>query len=200
MDTTADFWRGEFGNAYTRRNQVDWRSRVPFWQNILARTHPGSILEVGCNAGWNLRAIRQVNPTPSLLGVDVNQAAIAEASDAGLPVMEASACNLAGLGSFDLVFTAGLLIHIAPDDLSNVMGGIIAASRQHVLAIEYADETEVEVNYRGHDAKLWRRPFGKLYQERGLRLISGGAAPSDAFDRCEFWLMEKQSCHEGCTL
>lgn len=190
---TLEFWRGEFGTEYTGRNQIDPAIRVPFWQKILSATHPQSVLEVGCNNGSNLRAIRTINPDITLQGVDVNQAALAEAADYGLPVTEMEASEIASFGTFDLVFTAGVLIHASSDQLSDVMDAIISASRSHVLAVEYADDTEVEVNYRGHDGKLWRRPFGKLYQEKGLQIISSGDAPAEAFDRCEFWLMEKRS-------
>lgn len=190
MSETAEFWRGEFGTEYTGRNQIDPASRVPFWQKILGATHAQSILEIGCNNGTNLRAIRTINPDITLQGVDVNQAALAEAADYGLPVTEMEASEIGSLGKFDLVFTAGVLIHVSSNQLAAVMDAIISASNQHVLAVEYADETEVEVPYRGHEGKLWRRPFGRLYQEKGLRIISSGDAPAEAFDRCEFWLME----------
>ena len=191
MSETAEFWRGEFGTEYTGRNQIDPASRVPFWQKILGATHARSILEVGCNNGTNLRAIRTINPDITLQGIDVNQVALAEAADYGLAVTEMEASEITSLGQYDLVFTAGVLIHVSSDQLPAVMDAIISASRQRVLAVEYADDTEVEVEYRGHAGKLWRRPFGKLYQEKGLRIISSGDAPTEAFDKCEFWLMER---------
>ena len=190
MSETAEFWRSNFGTQYTARNQIDPASRVPFWQKILAATHAQSVLEIGCNNGTNLRAIRTINPDITLQGVDVNQAALAEAADHGIPVTEMEASEIASLGKFDLIFTAGVLIHVSSDQLPAVMDAIIGASRQHVLAVEYADDTEVEVNYRSHAGKLWRRPFGRLYQEKGLRIISSGDAPAEAFDKCGFWLME----------
>ena len=55
------FWEGEAGQAYTQRNRVDWEARLPFWRHILEQTNAQSFLEVGVNAGWNLRAIRQLN-------------------------------------------------------------------------------------------------------------------------------------------
>ena len=192
MSETEEFWRGDFGDSYLIRNRnVNWAARVPFWQQIIARTHASSVLEVGCNIGANLRAIRKAAPEVETVGIDVNQSAIDEASAAGLTVAVASASDLSSLGKFDLVFSSGVLIHIAPDDLSNVMDNIIAASREYVLAVEYADETEVEVPYRGHEGKLWRRPFGKLYEQKGLKIISSGPAPADAFDNCFFWLFTK---------
>jgi hypothetical protein len=71
------------------------------------------------------------------------------------------------------------------------MDNIIACSRRYVLAVEYADETEVEVQYRGHSERLWKRPFGRLYMDRGLNMVAEGEAPADAFDRCSWWLLSK---------
>jgi pseudaminic acid biosynthesis-associated methylase len=191
------FWSGPFGDAYTARNAgVDWQARVPFWRSILERTQARSILEVGCNIGANLKAIREAAPEPTLVawGCDVNGAALKAAAEAGFAVVEEGVHYLNRQwdeGSFDLVATVGLLIHVAPQDLGEALDQIIAVSRRYVLAVEYADETEVEVNYRGHAQRLWRRPFGRLYQDRGLTMVAEGEAPADAFDRCAWWLLSK---------
>lgn len=188
------FWKGEFGSDYTERCRVVWRSRIPFWSSIVEMTKPRSILEVGCNAGWNMRALRVVDPTVTIRGCEINQTALQEAADVGLYVAEASLFDLKKEwpdDGFDLVATVGVLIHIAPEDLPRAMDSIISVSNRYVLAVEYADETEVEVEYRGHTERLWRRPFGRLYVERGLKIISEFDAPADAFDRCRVWLCEK---------
>ena len=73
---TEDFWAGQFGNEYLQRNQVNWQDRVPFWQSAVEFCAPTNALEVGCNAGWNLRAIQSVDQSIELYGVDVNAAAV----------------------------------------------------------------------------------------------------------------------------
>lgn len=90
---------------------------------------------------------------------------------------------------FDLVFTCGVLIHIPPDDLKQVMQGLIDSSVGYVLAIEYEAKEETEVEYRGHKGKLWKRDYGKLYQELGLELVEKGFLLE--FDNCTYWLMRK---------
>lgn len=192
--TTAQeqFWAGEFGSLYTARNGVaNWRARVPFWRQIIDITKPRSILEAGCNAGLNLRAIRHVNPAINLCGCDINQTALEAAADDGHTVAEASIFDLADVWweKFDLVFSSGVLIHIGPADLERAMRCIIAASKRYVLAVEYADEKEVEVQYRGHAERLWRRPFGQMYVDLGLKLVAEGDA--EGFDRCRFWICER---------
>ena len=192
--TTAQeqFWRGGFGDDYVRRcGIVNWRARVPFWRQIIDITKPRSILEVGCNAGLNLRAIRHVAPEVNLCGCDINQTALEAAADDGHVVAEASIFDLgnAWWEKFDLVFTGGVLIHVGSEDIERAMRCIIAASKRYVLAVEYADEKEVEVQYRGHSERLWRRPFGQMYADLGLKLVAEGDA--EGFDRCNWWLCER---------
>ena len=194
--TTAQeqFWRGGFGDDYVRRcGIVNWRARVPFWRHVIEITKPRSILDVGCNAGLNLRAIRHIDPMLSLWGCDINQTALQAAADDGHSVVEASVFDLEGtwFEKFDLVFSSGMLIHIGPSDIERAMRRIIAASKRYVLAVEYADEKEVEVSYRGYSERLWRRPFGAMYEQLGLKMVWQGEAPSEAFDRCHAWLLER---------
>ena len=192
MSNTEQFWSGAFGNEYLQRCRVDWESRKPFWQSAVEYCTPGSALEVGCNAGWNLQAIQSVDSSIELYGVDVNATAVEEARQQGFEAQCTSAVTIAGLfdpGSIDLVFTCGVLIHVAPEDLDSVMRAIVATSGRYVLAVEYAADQEEEVEYRGHAGKLWKRPFGKLYEQMGLKLLSVGEA--GGFDECVYWLLEK---------
>ena len=186
--TKPSLWEGPFGDAYTARNRVDWRARLPFWGRIVRATAARVALEVGCNAGWNLLCLRELGVRGS--GVEVNAEAAKEARGHGFFVWEADAavCYLLA-DAADLVFTAGVLIHIPPADLDRAMRSIAHASRRWVLAVEYDAEEEVEVEYRGQRGALWKRPFGRLYQALGLRLVEEGDA--EGFDRCRFWLMEK---------
>ena len=191
-----EFWRGSFGFEYTDRCRVDWQTRVPFWRDIIHDFRPRSVLEVGCNAGWNLHAIRSIATDIALAGVDVNQAAREEAAQAGFEVHDTPASLVGNRwpNQFDLVFTAGVLIHVAPGDIADVMDSIIAASRRWVLAIEYAANEEEEVAYRGHWERLWRRPFGAMYADMGLVPIESGLLSNDdGFDRCGYWMLEKSA-------
>lgn len=193
MNQQLQAWTGEFGRAYTKRNRVHWQDRVPFWGHIMQDTLASSVLEVGCNAGWNLQAIRSLDKVGRrLTGVDVNQDALLEAQRACFDVRACPAQDLATVfepRSFDIVFTAGVLIHVAPADLADVMRGIVRTARSYVLAVEYESAVEEEVSYHGHDGLLWKRPFGALYEAMGLAIIDQGEAPG--FDRCQFTLLAK---------
>lgn len=191
MNAQERFWEGDFGSDYTKRNRVEWKGRVPFWRQILEATQARSVLDVGCNSGWNMHAIREVDKTVWTVGIDVNRDAVGEARTAELDarVMQMKEVGSRLTGNFDLVCTSGVLIHVAPEDLHEAMYNIIAASKRWVLAVEYEAPQEEAVEYRGNTERLWKRPFGQLYERMGLELF----AKSDAvgFDQCKAWLMVK---------
>lgn len=189
MSKQSEFWSGDGGNEYVRRNRVDWRKRIQLWTRIIDMTGARSVSELGCNAGWNLSAIKRAFPDVSVFGVDINESAIDEALSAGLNVFHG---HSGWMECADLSFTAGVLIHIHPDDLHETMANIVDASYDYVLAVEYASESgeEEAIEYRGQSDLLWRRNYGKLYQDMGLELVDKFDA-GDAFDRCTAWLLRK---------
>jgi pseudaminic acid biosynthesis-associated methylase len=192
MNNTVEFWKGEFGNQYTARNRFMWKSRVPFWNKIIEKTGARSVYEVGCNVGYNLSAIRYENDHVQVAGEDVNESAIWIALTAGLDVILIPRNFVAA--STELVFTSGVLIHIAPQDLKAFMRRIVDASCDYVLAVEYEAAEETEVEYRGHAGKLWKRNYGKLYEEMGLTLVEYGLlGEGSGFDAngISYWLLRK---------
>ena len=190
--STLDFWAGEFGTEYTDRNVVPWSDRVPFWRRIVEHTRAQTFLDVGCNAGWNMQALRTIDTKLAMSGVDINDHALDLAKAVGLDVEKVAAWDIAehfGADVCDLVITSGVLIHVAPDDLQRTMKAIRDTTKRWVVAIEYDAPEETEVTYRGHAGKLWKRPYGELYKALGLALVEFG--PAVGFDDCTYWLMEK---------
>lgn len=177
---TAQFWVGEEGDAYTARCRIDWQARMPFWKDIITLTGARSVYELGCNAGWNLSAIRRCYPDVQVSGGDINQESLLQAASAGLTIDYRRA---------DLSFTAGVLIHVPPEHLENQMQAMIKNSYYWILAIEYESEEEEEIEYQGEMGLLWKRPYGDLYIDMGLELVKEGAA--EGFDNCHYWLLRK---------
>jgi pseudaminic acid biosynthesis-associated methylase len=196
-------WEGEFGEAYTDRNVIDWRTRLPAFQQMLGGLPIGRVLEVGCNRGHNLVALAELLGEDSdVVGVEPNRYALklARASSVKVAALHGHAFDLPFKDEyFDLVFTAGVLIHIPLADLPTVLVEIYRVSKRYMLAIEYFAEEETAIHYRGHDDLLWKRNFLKHYQTwfPDLTLIrSGYWGPEDGFDRCHWWLLEKPSGFE----
>ena len=193
-------WENKFGNEYTDRNVIEWRSRLEAFKEVLSGLPVQSILEVGCNRGHNLIALTEMLPTDSqVVGIEPNQYAreIARAASAKIGVLNGNVYDLPFKeGYFDVVFTAGVLIHIPPSNLRKAISEIYRVSRRYILAIEYFSEEEEVVNYRGHTDLLWKRNFPEIYQQTfdDLKLIrSGYWANEKGFFRSHWWLFEKVS-------
>ena len=195
-----DTWEGKFGKDYTDRNVIEWRERLDAFKEVLSGLPIQSILEVGCNRGHNLLSLTELLPADSqVVGIEPNQYAreIARAASAKIGVLEGNAYDLPFKdGYFDVVFTAGVLIHISPSNLQTAISEIYRVSKRYILAIEYFSEEEEIVNYRGHTDLLWKRNFLKIYQQAfdDLKLIRNGYwGDEKGFFRSHWWLFEKVS-------
>ena len=173
------FWAGDFGNAYIDRN-ADARilaGNINLFSRILAHAAPvASAIELGCNIGLNLRALRHIHPQMSLTGVEINERAAGLAREAGVgDIHEGSILEPLTLPAADLAFTKTVLIHIHPDHLSAVYENLVRLSRRYVLVVEYYNPAPVTVTYRGHEERLFKRDFaGDLMDRHGLKLIHYG--------------------------
>ena len=157
------FWAGEFGDAYIQRNQSAElaAANAAFFSDILRRTGPiGTALEIGANIGMNVKALQLLQPSLAVTAVEINPQAAAELRRLECEVVEGSILDWAPpAGAFDLVFTKGVLIHIAPEALPAVYERMAAASRRYVVLAEYYNPTPVAIPYRGHDDRLFKRDF-----------------------------------------
>jgi len=171
-------WQGEFGRAYTDRNtlnpqQVDelWSANYGVSRRELNREFladipkDARILEVGCNVG-NQLLLLQEQGFRNLAAVEIQSYAIETARRRlpGVIFKQASALDVPFENeSFDLVFTSGVLIHIAPEDLKRVMSEIHRCARRYIWGTEYFSAEPASVNYRGHDGLLWKMDYPRLY-------------------------------------
>lgn len=190
-------WGGAFGDAYVERNRRAGERRGPFWKGILRGLRVRNCLEIGCNVGANLQWLARAVPPESVYGLDVNSAALAELRRA-LPRLNV-VCGPARSvpfrdGLFDLVFTMGVLIHMAPESLPLVLGEIHRCSRRYILCGEYFSPEPVAVPYRGQTGALFKRDFGALYMELfpDLKLKRKGfLSKRTGWDDVTYWLFEK---------
>jgi pseudaminic acid biosynthesis-associated methylase len=198
MTDPLEIWEGEFGKAYTDRNEIDWRARLSAFQQMLASLTIKRVLEVGCNRGHNLVCLAELLGEESdVVGVEPNRYALelARASSVKVGVLYGQAFDLPFKDRyFDLVFTAGVLIHIPLEGLPLALNEIYRVSRRYILAIEYFAQEETVVHYRGHDSLLWKRDFLQHFRSQfpDLTLIRRGYwGPEDGFDSTHWWLLEK---------
>jgi ubiquinone/menaquinone biosynthesis C-methylase UbiE len=69
-------------------------------------------------------------------------------------------------GYFDIVFTSGLLIHIAPQDINNVLDEIYRCTKRFIWGAEYYFDQYINVPYREKNGLMWKGNFSKMYLER----------------------------------
>jgi len=202
MESTTEqeeFWRGSFGDDYTDRNTGGHASNVALFFRVLAKTRGvSSIFEIGVNRGLNMDALSVAAPNAKLSGVEINSHAAALARTRHAGVLEGSILSATIEGHFDLVFTKGVLIHIAPEKLPDVYARMSELSSRYVLIAEYYNPQPVAITYRGHSGKLFKRDFaGEFMDKTGFELIDYGFVyrrdPVFPADDISWFLMERRA-------
>ena len=209
MKTASDFlseaerleqlWAGDFGDAYRERNANASNGRAPFWNDLLSRHPARRVREVGCNIGANLRWIMERVPPREVYGVDISEHALQHlrASLSSVNTLWSPARSLPFRDNwFDLVFTAGVLIHQPETTLPLVMAEVVRCARQYVLCMEYFSEATITVPYRGQSHALFKRNYGGIYQELFPELElreTGDLEPEQGWDNVTYWLFTKNA-------
>jgi pseudaminic acid biosynthesis-associated methylase len=179
-----EFWIGEFGDEYTKRNAGDWDefykkqwgvARTQLNEEFLSFLDKDvSILEVGCNRANQLQILQQQGFT-NLWGIEINKRALQLAKlNTGFNLVEGSGFDIPFKDKFfDIVFTSGVLIHISPDDLPKIIDEMYRVSRRYIWGFEYFSEKCEGIEYRGHKNCLWKNNFVKIFQEQhpNLRIV-----------------------------
>ncbi len=181
-------WAGPFGDEYTDRNIGGIENnRVLFARILSLIDYPlWSVLELGAGAGANLTAIKQVDSEIETTGLEINPRALALLRQTADEVIEGSLLGFEPSRLWDLVFTKGVLIHIAPEYLDAAYQTIYCCSNRYVLLAEYYNPTPQVIEYRGYTRALWRRDFAREFMDRyPCKLIDygfvyhGGPFPQD---------------------
>lgn len=175
------FWAGEFGNEYIERNNSDQllASNLNFFTKAFNQAGKiNSCIEFGANIGMNLKAIKLLYPSIQLNGIEINQTAASELTKliGNESVHQCSIFDFNSSQTFDVALIKGVLIHINPEKLGEVYQKLYESSKQFILIAEYYNPSPVNIPYRGHDNKLFKRDFAgemmDLYSD--LKLIDYG--------------------------
>lgn len=197
------FWAGGFGDEYTSRNQGEGivASNTAMFARLLDRAGKvKSVIEFGANIGLNLMAIRRLLPEAELSAVEINKMASARLTGLGyVKVYNESILGFKADYKRDLVLIKGVLIHINPDSLPQVYDLLHGASSRYICVAEYYNPSPVEVGYRGHKDRLFKRDFAGEMLDRfsDLSLVDYGFAyhrdPSFPQDDITWFLLEKKA-------
>jgi pseudaminic acid biosynthesis-associated methylase len=174
-------WMGEFGREYTDRNFLSLEqmedlckrnygvTQTELNERFLRGIDPSiRILEVGSNIGNQLLCLQRMGFS-NLYGIEV-QSYVVELSKSRtrrINIIEGSAFDIPYKdGYFDLVFTAGLLIHIKPSDIALVLREIHRCTRKYIWGFEYYSDHYTEIPYRGNKNLLWKANFERIYLDQ----------------------------------
>lgn len=176
-----NFWDGEFGKDYTDRNsrhEAEFRKAYLTWYGVtrakMNDAFLGSlpkdirILEIGCNTGMQLASLKGMGFT-SLFGIELQEYAVQKAKEytEGINIIQGSAFDIPFKDDFfDLVFTSGVLIHIAPENLPKVFAEMYRCSKKYIWGFEYFAPSTTSINYRGNEGFLWKADYGGLIRDQ----------------------------------
>ena len=181
-------WAGEFGKEYTDRNALTLEEMERLYQKNYGVTRTEMnlefigdlrrsirILEVGSNIGNQLLYLQNMG-FQTLYGIELQEYAveISKSRTKHINIIQGSAFDIPFKDNFfDLVFTSGLLIHIAPSDIEQVLREIHRCTKKYIWGFEYFADSYTQVEYRGHTELLWKTNFVKLYLDTfpDLRIV-----------------------------
>jgi pseudaminic acid biosynthesis-associated methylase len=196
------FWAGKFGDDYIKRNAGDQLigSNAAMFSKLIANcAGVESLLEVGANIGLNLVAIRSLCPNWLLDAIEINDEAVKKLQAWGgvNKIHHGSILEFKPDRQWDIVLIKGVLIHINPDYLPRVYEALYQASKRYIFLVEYYNPAPVEVNYRGHAGRLFKRDFaGELLDSyANLRVVDYGFVwhrdPAFPQDDVTWFVLEK---------
>ena len=174
-------WKSDFGREYSDRNTFDpealdqlYRKNYGVSRREINETflrgiaEDASFLEVGCNTGNQLLMLQEMGYS-NLSGIELQPYAL-EIAVRRLPGVALKLGSAVALpyddSSFDVVFTAGVLIHVAPKNLPQALEEIYRCSQDYIWGMEYYAPQATEVKYRNHSGLLWKMDFARCYLER----------------------------------
>ncbi len=183
------FWNGNFGKEYTERNPQNLEEWDAVYKHNYGMTKTDmnteflsgldrntKILEVGCNIGLQLLGLQRMG-FANLYGIELQEYAVekAKANTKGINIIQGSGFDLPFKDNyFDLVYTAGVLIHIAPADHAKFMSEMVRCSKKYIWGFEYYNDEIKQLNYRGNEGYMWKTDFAAVFQKNfgNLELIN----------------------------
>lgn len=180
MTEQTEKWSGDFGRDYTQRNPQSFEelesiylknygiSRTELNRKFLdGMDRSMRILEVGSNLGNQLVCLQRMG-FKSLFGIELQSYAVemAKSKTKGINIIQGEASDIPFKdGFFDMVFTSGVLIHIAPQNLNDVLNEIHRCTKNYIFGFEYYSNETEEIPYRDNRDLLWKANYARKYIE-----------------------------------
>lgn len=202
MNKQEQFWRDIYAKEYISRNdRFDLDGGIKAWASMLKNTESiGSILECGCNIGRNINILNHLLPSARKSVVEISPDAFSIVTQR-YKLDEAQNCSIIDSNfpenSYDLVFTTGVLIHIAPENLLQNMQKIYNLSKRYILFCEMFSRVPRTVQYKNENDLLFTQDYGRFFLENfkgrvvDYGFLWGHYYDAAGFDDGNFWVFEK---------
>lgn len=180
-----------------QKNYIYWKNNGSFWlkeyirrklsllryslQELTLRTHfehcaPARVLEFGCGVGRHLSYLRNI-PGIDIYGFDqsptmlqqVNTWAEKEWMESHICLGEANKKLPYKDKSFDIVYSAEVLIHISPEDIFSRLKEMLRLARWHILHLE--PPLDYPLSAEAHNG-CWAHDLRHLYEELGYTCVT----------------------------
>lgn len=176
----ANFWRNKDYSESKRYWYTERHRKRRKWFAIRLKEYEfESAYEVGCNSGRNLWYIENKMPGKRLGGLDINHHAI-EMATKMLPQAEfhiKDICDIDTENKYDLVFTSGVLCHIPPGHIYEVIKKCISKANNYVMHMETQGVDKIingpkELNPTKKVSRRFRcvHNYARIYRELGYKV------------------------------
>lgn len=189
MDYNTELW-----NKYTEENKENFQNEVSsFIYHMCLGLGAKKICEAGCNVGNNLSKFPD---NLEIYGIDMNKHAL-EKAKSEYPKFNFQVENIKKTSFtdsfFDLVFTRGVLIHIHPDEVDDVLHEFLRISKKWIFNLEYFAEDEKMIDWKRGKDLLWYRNMRKRWEDMNIKIVSEVEIPLNVDPgKMRFTLIEKK--------
>ena len=171
------YWTLRGGEEYFREqeDQAARAERARWLAGRVASYRPGSILEIGCGYGKQLRAIRDALPAVPMVGLDFSPTQLALGRTYlndldGISLVLGSGMRLPFPDrTFDLVLSSAVILHNPPPAAEAIRREVLRVARRFAA---HNEDTDVTYNRYGYDTAAW-------YRAAGVPLAESGPIPTD---------------------
>ena len=161
----AQYW-----DDYARNSQDNYNSEMTkFISDLAVSLRVQSVLEVGCNAGNDLKLFPD---GLAISGIDISQTAIIKAKE-NLAKFDFKTGNITEMpfadNSIDFVFTRNLFNHLDSDQIKKGVEELFRVSKKYISNIELFSENEEKL---GDDPITYGRNMKKHWMDYKVKIIS----------------------------
>lgn len=179
------YWQehgGQWADEYSQRKytRVYYHIQEIMLADYMAHYTPARVLEFGCGVGRHLRNLNQI-PQLEVYGYDQSRTMVAGClrwtGPGWVDEHVAIGAPLGPLpyerGTFDIVFTSEVLVHVRPEDLGTILSELLRVCRGHILHLETAEHYEI---VSGEHSGCWKHDLVAAYArlERQCEILPSG--------------------------